>query len=57
MPAVTKFARPVAFLHTRAFREDLRTVEPYGNRYYLPLKTGAASQVISINRGEGWGES
>lgn len=39
----TKFAQPVAFLHTKAFREDLQTVEPYGNKYYLPLKTGEAS--------------
>jgi hypothetical protein len=43
LPALTKIARPMAFLHTKAFREDIRTVEPYGNKYYLPLKTGEAS--------------
>lgn len=42
-PAARKIAQPVAFLHTKAFREDIRTVEPYGNKYYLPLKTGEAS--------------
>jgi hypothetical protein len=38
-----KIAQPVAFLHSKTFREDLQTVEPYGNKYYLPLKTGEAS--------------
>ena len=43
LPVVTKVGRPVAFLHTKAFREDLKTVEPYGNKAYLPLKIGDAS--------------
>lgn len=43
LPAATRIARPVAFLHTKAFRENVQTVEPYGNKYYLPLKTGEAS--------------
>ena len=42
-PTARKVTQPVAFLHTKAFREDIRTVEPYGNKYYLPLKTGEAS--------------
>lgn len=46
LPAAQKVAQPVAFLHTRAFREDLQTIEPYGNKYYLPLKTGEASDRV-----------
>jgi hypothetical protein len=42
-PSAPMVAAPVAYLHSKAFREDLRTVEPYGNRYYVPLKTGEAT--------------
>jgi hypothetical protein len=43
LPVAQQFAHPVAFLHSAAFRGDVRVVEPYGNKYYLPLKTGEAS--------------
>ncbi len=43
-PAVAqKVTRPVAFLHASSLRNDVQVVEPYGNEYYLRLKTGAAS--------------
>lgn len=45
-PAAQKVARPVAFLHTKAFRDDVQTIEPYGNKYYMPLKTGEASDRV-----------
>lgn len=42
-PSGPKIATPVAYLHSKSFRQDLRTIEPYGNRYYMPLKIGEAS--------------
>ena len=41
--SLSKVATPVAYLHSKSFRQDLRTIEPYGNRYYMPLKIGEAS--------------
>ena len=42
-PSVPRVTAPIAYLHSKDFRQDLRTVEPYGNQYYVPLKTGEAS--------------
>lgn len=42
-PSVSKIATPVTYVHSQSFRQDLRTIEPYGNRYYMPLKIGEAS--------------
>lgn len=36
-------ARPIAFLHSEAFWAHQQTIEPYGHGYFLPLKTGEAS--------------
>lgn len=35
--------RHVAFLHPAEFRDRQETLEPYGNKYYLPVKIGEAS--------------
>lgn len=40
---LSKITTPVAYVHSKSFRQDLRNIEPYGNRYYMPLKIGEAS--------------
>ncbi|MGB2818116.1 MAG: hypothetical protein WBC37_12925 [Burkholderiaceae bacterium] len=35
--------RSIAFLHSAEFRDRQETLEPYGNKYYVPLKIGEAS--------------
>lgn len=39
----TRIDQPIAFYHSAEFRDRQETLEPYGNRYYLPLKIGEAS--------------
>jgi hypothetical protein len=41
--AAAQIDRPVAFLHSPEFRNQQVTLEPYGNKYYLPLKIGESS--------------
>jgi hypothetical protein len=36
-------ARPIIFVHAKAFREQQWLIEPYGQGYILPLKAGEAS--------------
>lgn len=38
-----RIGRSIVFLHSAEFRNRQETLEPYGNRYYLPLKVGEAS--------------
>jgi hypothetical protein len=39
----TRIDQPIAFYHSAEFRDRQETLEPYGNKYYLPLKIGEAS--------------
>jgi len=39
-------AQPIAFLHAKEFREHQQPIEPYGQGYVLPLKTGEASDKV-----------
>lgn len=38
-----RISRPIAYIHSAEFRNQQQTIEPYRNRYFMPLKTGEAT--------------
>lgn len=38
-----RISRPIAYLHSPEFRNQQQTIEPYRNSYFMPLKTGEAT--------------
>lgn len=38
-----RIGRPIAYVHSPEFRNQQHTIEPYRNRYFMPLKTGEAT--------------